>query len=172
MGVDFASNGAWDGHIKKVLDSGRKNQLHSVISNRDINMSARRLLLLSVVRPSLEYGNEVWEGNKSQAAVLESVLLGGGKRILGCSSKTCNEAVRGDLGINILQGRRDKAKLKWWYKLVTMPEDRYPKMLFSQDWNIKPCRGRQRKVWSRLVDDLFVVIEVRQSQLVEGYLRW
>ena len=64
-------------------------------------MSARRLLLLSVVRPSLEYGSEVWEGNKSQAAALESILLGGGKWILGCSSKTCNEAVRGDLGIDI-----------------------------------------------------------------------
>ena len=112
-----------------MLDSGRKkvNQLHSVISNRDINMSAQRLLLFSVVRPSLEYVNEVWEANKSQAAALESVLLGGGKRILECPSKTCNGAVRGDLGIDTLQGRRDKAKLKWSYKLVTMPEDRSPK---------------------------------------------
>ena len=156
MGIDFASNGAWDGHIKKVLDCGRKkvNQLHSVISNRDINLSACRLLLLSVVKPSVEYGSEVWEGNKSQTA---AVLLGGGKRILGCSSKTCNEAVRGDLGIDTLQ---DKAKLKWWYKLVTMPEDRYPKKLFSQDWNIKPHRGRQRKVWSRIINDLFVSLEL------------
>ena len=57
FGIDFASNGAWDGHKKKVLDCGRKkvNQLHSVISNRDINLSAHRSLLLSVVRPSLEY---------------------------------------------------------------------------------------------------------------------
>ena len=56
--IDFASNGAWDVHLKKVLDNGRKkvNQLHSVISNRDINLSARRLLLLSVIRPSIEYG--------------------------------------------------------------------------------------------------------------------
>ena len=54
-------------------------------------------------------------------------------------------AVRGDLGIDTLQGRRDKAKLKWWYKLVTMPKDRYPKKVFSQDWNIKPHRSRQRK---------------------------
>ena len=100
LGADFASNEACDGHIMKVLDSGRKkvNQLHSVISNRDINMSACRLLLFSVVRLSLEYGNEVWEGNKSQAAALESVLLGGGKCILGCSSKTCNEAIRGEFG--------------------------------------------------------------------------
>ena len=47
---------------------GRK--LISVISNRDINLTPRRLLLLSVVRPSLEYGNEIWDCNKSQARVL------------------------------------------------------------------------------------------------------
>ena len=126
--------------------------LHSVISNRGVNLSARRLLLLSVVRPTLEYGSEVWEG---QAAALESVMLGGAKRILGCSSKTCNEAVRGDMGLETLQGRRDKSKLKVWYKLASMSEDRYPRRVFCQDWNAKPRRGRQRKVWSRLVDNLF-----------------
>ena len=167
LGIDFASNGAWDGHIiKKVLDCGRKKV---VISNRDINLSSRSLLLLSVVRPSLEYGSEVWEGNKSQTA---AVLLGGGKRILGCSSKTCtcNEAVRGDLGIDTLQGRRDKAKLKWWYKLVTMPEDMYPKKLFSQDWNIKPHRGRQRKVWSRIINDLFVSLELDKAEWLKDIM--
>ena len=39
----------------------------------------------------------MWEGNKSQAGSLESIILDGAKRILGCSSKTCNEAVRGDM---------------------------------------------------------------------------
>ena len=60
-------------HLKKVLDNGRKkvNQLHSVISNRDINLSAYRLLLLSVIRPSIEYGGEAWEGNKSQVEALD-----------------------------------------------------------------------------------------------------
>ena len=36
-------------------------------------MSARRLLLRSAVRPTLEYGCEVWDGNKTQTAALESV---------------------------------------------------------------------------------------------------
>ena len=33
LGIDFASNGAWDVHIKKVINNGRKrvNQLHSVL---------------------------------------------------------------------------------------------------------------------------------------------
>ena len=108
IGIDFACNGAWDVHVKKVIDSGRTklNQLHSVISNRSINLSARRMLLLAVVRPSLEYGNEVWECNKGQANALESIILGGAKKILGCSSRTCNEAVRGDMGIDTLRSRR------------------------------------------------------------------
>ena len=62
------------GLVMGIRESGRKkvNQLHSVISNRDINMSAHLLLLLSVVRPSLKYGNEVWEGNESRAAAVGS----------------------------------------------------------------------------------------------------
>ena len=37
--IDFSRNGAWDMHIRKLLDNGRKrvNQLHKVISNRNIN---------------------------------------------------------------------------------------------------------------------------------------
>ena len=129
-------------HIRKLLDNGRKrvNQLHKVISNRNINLSAHR----HFIRPRLEYGSEVWEG-KSQAGSLEFIILDGAKRILGCSSKTCNEAFRGDMGLDTLQSRRDGTKLKWWYKLATLPEDRYPKQLLNQERNIKPRRGRRGK---------------------------
>ena len=72
----------------------------------------------------------MWEGKKAQATALESVMIGGAKRILGCSSRTCIKAVRGDMGLDSLQRRRDKAKLKWWYKVATMPEYRYSRKLF------------------------------------------
>ena len=35
------------------------------------------------------------------------------------------------MGIETLKSRRDRAKLKWWYKLATMPEDRFPKQIFK-----------------------------------------
>ena len=58
-------------------------------------------------------------------------MLGGAKRILGCSSRMCNEAVRGDMGLDTLQGHRDRNKLKLWYKLAAMPGNRYiPKEAF------------------------------------------
>ena len=124
-------------------------------------------MLLSVIRSSIEHGSEVSEGNKSQAGSLESIIFDGAKRIFGCSSKTCNEIVRGDMGLDTLQSRRDTGKLKWWYKLATLPEDRYPKQLFNQEWNIKPRRGKQRKLWSRMVDGLFKSLDIVKSQWLE-----
>ena len=170
LGVDFSYNGAWDTHFKKLIQNGKQkvNQLNSIISNRYINLSARRMLLLSVLRPSLEYGSEVWEGNKSQAASLESIMFGGAKRVLGCSSKTSKEAIWGDMGLEFLQGRRDKHKLSWWYKVVNMPLSRYPKQLFQEEWNIKPRSGRQRKVWKRVVDDIFESLELDKGEWVES----
>ena len=42
LGIDFTSDGGWDAHVKRVISNGRKkvNQLHSIISNRNINLSA------------------------------------------------------------------------------------------------------------------------------------
>ena len=45
-------------------------------------------------------------------------------------------------------------------QLHYVPEDRNSKQLFNQGWNIKPRRGRQRKVWSRIVDDLFKSLDI------------
>ena len=92
------------------------------------------------------------------------VWTDGAKGILGCSSETCNEAVRGDMDLNTLQSCGDRATLKLWYKLATLPEDRYPKQLFNQEWNIKTHRGRQRKVWSRMVDDLFKYLDIDKEK--------
>ena len=82
-------------HLKRVLNNGRKkvNQLHSIISNRDIILSAHRLVLLSAIRPGIEYGSEVWEGNKGQTNALK---WGGAIKSVG------------DMGLETLKSHRDK----------------------------------------------------------------
>ena len=125
------------------------------------------MLLPSVLRQRLVYGSEVWDGNMSQAASLESIMLGGDKRVIGCSSKTSNEAIWRDMVLEFLQGRRDKRKLNWWFKVISMPLSRYPKQLFLEEWIIKPCPGRQRKVWKRVVDDILESLEHDNGEWVE-----
>ena len=73
-------------------------------------LCACTLLFLSVVRPSLEYGSAC---KKSLAIALEAPLSGA-KKILGCSSRSCNEAVRGARGLDSLSSRWARAKVKWW----------------------------------------------------------
>ena len=42
------------------------------------------------------------------------------------------------MGLETLKSHRDKAKLKWWYKLASMSVRRYPRQLFNQEWKVKP----------------------------------
>ena len=52
-----------------------------------------------------------------------------------------------------------------------MPQDRYPKQLFSQEWNVKPCRGRQRKSWSEVIDDIFLSLGLDKCGWLEDIER-
>ena len=70
--------------------------------------------------------------------------------------------------MEFLQGRHDKRKVSWWYKVVSMPLFRYPKQLFQKEWNIKPCPGRLHKVWKRVVDDIFEFLELEKDEWVES----
>ena len=51
-------------------------------------------------------------GNKAKISFLASIILKGARKILGCSSKSCNKAVRGNMGLETLKSCRDWAKLK------------------------------------------------------------
>ena len=101
LGIEFAKNGSWDSHVQMVINKVKKkpNQLHRFFSNRNISTVARRLLLVSVLCPTLEYGSEMWACNNRQTASLESIQLGAAIKILGCSSKTC----KGGYGVRIFE---------------------------------------------------------------------
>ena len=130
--------------------------LQQNVTSYDACLTSSGLLLLSVIRPNTEYGTEVWDFGVHHTE--------GAKKILGCSSKKCNKAVRRDLGLETLKSCRNK---KCWFKSATMPEDRYPKRLFSQEWNVKPCRGRQRKTWGKVIDDIFLLLGLDKYEWLE-----
>ena len=58
-------------------------------------------------------------------------------------------ADRGDMGSDLWLYR---------YKVATTPENWYSRKLFEQEWNVKLCRGRQRKCWCKIVNELLPLI--------------
>ena len=81
LGVNFPYNGACT-HIKKLIQNGKQkfNQLNSTISNRNINLSVRHMLLLSVLRPSKPFG-EIWAWSFCKVGVINVSLVGGTKSL-------------------------------------------------------------------------------------------
>ena len=61
--------------------------------------------------------------------------------------------------------------MKWWYKLAALPGNRYPKKLFNQEWNFKPRRGRQRKCWSKVIDDLFSSLGLDKAEWLHDIIQ-
>ena len=96
-------------------NKGKKRNIAFLRNEAGISVTitkGTKLEVFQIVRRSLEYGNEIWDCNKGQANALESIS--------------------GDMSLDTLKSCRDK--LKWWYKLASMPENRYSKQLCSQEY--------------------------------------
>ena len=65
-----------------------------------------------------------------------------------------------------IKSRRNRAKLKWWYKVCRLPDNRYPKQLLSQDWETNPRKCRHRKTWSRTIDNIFHSLSLDKGEIV------
>ena len=94
------------------------NSLLRILNNPCLSLYVKRQVILSILRPSLEYGNEVWRCTMSQSKALDAMLLAACRKILGCSSKSSSEVVWGDLGIEPLNLRRNKRKVVWFSRLL------------------------------------------------------
>ena len=167
LGVEFSSDGSWDRHIKSLLIRNRQKLggLYRVLHNFALDLKTRRHIFMAVLRPSLEYGCEVWNTNKCQAKALESIQLRACKYILGCSVTTCDEPVRADLGLESLKCRRDFRKLRWYRKIMCMNNKRLPIKLLSNEWEIVRCKGRPRKSWLAKLDVLKKELDLQDKVL-------
>ena len=80
-------------------------------------------ILMNVIVPTLEYAEDLWEGNAKFAKELETVQMAAANNILGCSSTTTNTVLRAaEPGTYPLNTNRDVRTLKWQYELNNMPK--------------------------------------------------
>ena len=92
----------------------------------------------------------MWRCTTSQSKALDAVLLAACKKTLGCSSKTCSEAVWSDLGIEPLNLRITKRKLVWCSRLLKKSKDSFVKK-FSKKNGINVKFQVERKSGGRNV---------------------
>ena len=80
---------------------------------KHLSVRVKRMLVLTALRPLLEYGAEVLVPTSEHCRALESVQLKAARIILRCPPRTSSDVTRADMGLQLLSSRRDIAKLKW-----------------------------------------------------------
>jgi hypothetical protein len=117
-----------------LADKARRNRAVVSASTRAIgglSVKANINLWESIVRAGLEYGAEVW-GASGEWEEGELIMRESARRILRCTGKTTNGAVRGELGMWKLSTRRYYLMLKYWIGLLFLEATRLVKRVYDQ----------------------------------------
>jgi hypothetical protein len=156
LGVDFASNWSWSVTKKRFAKKARSRLAFLSKAIFDgIASDAVENLWRTIVRPTLEYGCEIWGGGKWLEA--ERVQSEAGRKLLGVGGKTTGEAVRGELGWWSMRGRRDLCRLRFFGKIARMGGEKLLKQVFDL---CKPITGNMPTTWCgstrKLLFDLYL----------------
>jgi len=120
LGLDLQQNLSWVG-TKWRFWMKAKSRVPMILKARleGLSVSTGMKLWETMVRPTLEYGAEVWGGgNWPQAEVIQNIA---GKSLLGLEKTS---------GWLSLKSRRDVKQLKYWGKLVLMKDTRLVKQIY------------------------------------------
>jgi hypothetical protein len=134
LGLDFCSNLSWKKTKERFFAKARAkaSAAFSMANASEIlNVEFGVNIWQTLIRPSLEYGCEVWSED-AEWVDAERLQLFVAKRILRCSTNTSNEAVLGELGWWTMKARRDMLRMRYWRKIVNMDESRVTKLVYLE----------------------------------------
>ncbi len=132
LGVYFSSNLSWSAHTnqasvqaKKILVGIYKNM--QVLGNIKYNIFFK--IFDTKILPILLYGSEMW-GFQSFDAI-EKVQLFACKKFLGVKINTPSNMVYGECGRFPIHIFSQIKIIKYWLRLLNMPNHRYPKKCYN-----------------------------------------
>ena len=104
-----------------------------------------------LISPSLNYSDEVW--GFCQANAVERVHMQFCKKLLGVKKTTQNDIIYGELGRENYATKRSFLIIKYWFKILQTPENKYIKIIYNM--MIRDIEKLPNKAnWTSLVRDL------------------
>ena len=131
LGLIFSSKHSFSLATEEIAVKGKKSVMGIMRTLRTIGCSSPEVffkLFDAQVMPILLYGAEVW-GDQSYKR-LEQVHLYACKRFLRVTDKTPNNKVYGELGRYPLYIASSIKFIKYWFKLLNQPTNRYSKKAY------------------------------------------
>ena len=152
MGLLFTPKLSWTAAKTKLASQARK----SIYALKNYQKSFGYFLYTdtfklfdSMVTPILSFGSEIWGYEYSN--VIEQVQTQFCREYLGLGSSTNNCMVLGESGRHPMYTVYFVKCIKYWIKLLTMPENRYPKQCYRM---LKSLDDIGKITWATRVKDL------------------
>ena len=171
LGVDLQQNLAWTS-TKRRFAAKARSRLPMIYKAtfEGLSVDSGEKLWQSLIRPTLEYGAEVWGGGDWPEA--EKIQNAAGRMLLGLYRATAVEVARGELGWLSLRARREIRQLRYWGKLVKMEDSRLVKQIYKQ---CKERTGYQKRSFCYSIQTLlnkFDLGHLWKSELIGELNDW
>ena len=188
VGVTFTSGLSLNSMASEMAIKAKKallSILSSLYEYGQLPYSVYFKLFDTKIQPILLYGSEIW-GFKSRD-VSESVLNYACKRFLCVSRNSTNAAVLGDCGRYPLVVESAKRSLKYWLKILKMPDERYVKKCYAMLLNMPNnsyfnwakemenllCQNGFGYVWyNQLVDNENMFLKLFTQRLKDKHMQY
>ena len=138
LGVEMGKlgRGRWNSLMNRLWTKAReRSNLITWVTKGKSGLRPRTAIHLwnTMVRPILEYGDAIWEGEVSNKWItkFESLHCSFLKTILGVHSSTANAGIRRECKAMQLKFRRQKHRLLFWARLCEAPTDSLRSVLFK-----------------------------------------
>ena len=119
------------------------------------------------VQPMLLYASEIW--GLSKFANVEAAHLFALKRLLSVSDKTPNTMIYGETGRYPLYINSSLSSVKYWFKLLKMPDSRYPKQCLIHMTSMLDRRDRfYTPFWVQHIRDCLIKYGFEQVWIDKG----
>ena len=124
LGLKVNHKGNWTNQFEKLLAkiTDKNRSLAYLLSRPQMPIEAKLTLWNAIVRPAIEYGNEVWTMNARQQERMQSKHHQALKGMVGCNRTTSDWAVRIPLAQTRLKTRNWAAKATWCVKVNALHE--------------------------------------------------
>jgi hypothetical protein len=146
LGVMLASDCGWATHAQYVLEKATKtvHALGAVLHNKRVSTVVRRVVLQAVLRPVVEFGSPVWVPAATDLAKLEQVQTAVLRRMVSCSRNVADDVLRVELACRPYASWFKQRKLEYAYRLLTMPDERLPRLVSQAYWPGRKGKGSKR----------------------------
>ena len=131
----------------------------------DIKISHMLDLFDKLILPILNYGAEVW--GFAESKVIERVHLQYCKHLLGVKAQTQNDFIYGELGRFPLQLCRINSIIRFWFKIIECPFEKYIKIVYNKLYE-NLDRYPNKKSWAKSVKNILENLGFNDVWLHQG----